>query len=439
MSVPATFDPALVPGDDRSLQRFGYGVIAAVFVGFGGWAAVAPIDSAAVAAGVVTVQSYSRTVQHLEGGIVRALHVSEGDLVVEGQPLLDLEGTQFRAELDVLRVQQLALQAQEARLQAERDGRPTVTFPVLTDLADTDARVRDAFANQDALFRARRTAYLGEVSVLRQSISQLESQTTGLEAVVRSKRALVVSYAQEMKDLRELLAEGYADRQRLREFERNSETLQGEVADVQASIGATQAKVNEAQLRVLQVDRSFQSDVATELSEVQAKLSDVTERVNGARDRVDRAVLRAPVSGRVLQLAVHTVGGVVSPGQPVMHIVPQKEALVVEARLSPKDIDRVQAGLPARLRFTGFGRDVAPTVQGHVTTVSADSIVDDKTQQSYYLARVEIDAADLPKLAGLELKPGMPAEALINTGSRTLLTYLISPLSNSVARSFRED
>lgn len=428
-----------LPGDDRGLRRFGYGVIAVVFGGFGGWAALAPIDSAAVGLGVVAVESYRKTVQHLEGGIVRAVHVKEGDAVAAGQLLIELEGTQFRAELDVLRMQQLALLAQEARLHAERDGRPEIAFPAVEGIDPQDPRARESFASQTTLFEARRKAYRGEASVLRESIVQLEAQVRGLESVATSKRALAASYAEEMKDLRELLAEGFADRQRLREFERNSEQLTGELAEIQSDIAAAQGKIGETRLRMLQVDRDFQSKVATELGEVQARLSDVTERVNGARDRVERTQLHAPVAGQVLQLAVHTVGGVVSPGQPLLHVVPQHESLVVEAQVSPADIDRVQSGLGARLKFTSFARDSAPAVDGHILTVSADRIVDEATPQGYYLARIQIEESEVPRLAGLELKPGMPAEVMINTGSRTFVGYLWAPITNSLTRAFREE
>lgn len=437
--VAATAGAAALPGDDRDLRRLGYGILLVVFGGFGGWAALAPLDSAAVAPGVITVQNYRRTVQHLEGGIVQALHVREGQQVKAGDVLVDLEGTQFRAELDMLRVQQATLRAQEARLLAERDRRPSVHYPADDALPLTDPRVVEAREGQETLFRARRRAYEGEVSVLRQSIAQLHAQIAGLGSVQTSKRALIASYKAEMQDLRELLAEGFADRQKLREFERNVAALEGEVAELEASAAQAQAKINEAELRMLQVEREFQTGVATELGETQAKLSDVTERLRAAQDRVSRAQIRAPASGRVLQLQVHTVGGVVAPGQALMDVVPEREALVVEAHVLPVDIDRVQAGLDATIRFSSFKRTRVPDVKGKVTSVSADRLVDDKTGQSYFLARIEIDSAERERLRGVELKPGMPAEALINTGSRTLLGYLWEPLGDAIARSFRED
>jgi epimerase transport system membrane fusion protein len=431
--------PGTTVGDDKQLRVLGYGIIIAVFGVLGGWSALAPIDSAAVSPGIVTVQSFRRTVQHLEGGIVRKLNVKEGDQVAAGAVLVELEGTQFQTELDVLRAQQLALQSQEARLQAERDGLKSVTYPLAVGLDAKDARVVEIRQGQDTLFLARRRAYLGEVSVLKQTVAQLQAQVTGLNSVLGSKRQLTVSYAAEIKDLRELLAEGFADRQKLREFERNSVQLEGEIAEMQANIAAAEAKINESTLRMLQVDREFQTEVAASLGEVQAKFADVNERVAAANDRVERALVRAPVSGRVLKLAIHTVGGVIAPGQPIMDVIPEREALVVETRVTPTDIDRVQAGLPARLRFSGFKRNVAPEVMGTVTNVSADRLVDESNGQSYFTARIELDPGQLERLKEVELKPGMPVEAMINTGSRTLLGYLWEPVSDSVSRSFRED
>lgn len=438
MSATSTTNDGL-PGDDRQLQIVGYGIVVAVFGGLGGWSAFAPIDSAALAPGVVTVQSYRKTVQHLEGGIVRRLSVQEGQQVDEGDVLIELEGTQFQAEMEVLRVQQLALQSEEARLLAERDNAAAVVYPTPAALANDDARVVEIRQGQDTLFAARRKAYAGEVSVLEQTVTQLEAQIEGLQSVIRSKRSLLDSYSTEMDDLKRLLEDGFADRQKLRELERASVEQQGEVAELIATSAAAEARINESRLRILQVEREFQTGVAAALGEVQAKLADVNERVASATDRVERALIRAPVSGRVLKLSAHTVGGVIAAGQPIMDIVPGLESLLVEAQVSPVDIDRVQAGLPARLRFTGFKRSRVPEVRGIVTSVSADRLQDPATGVSYFLARVELEDGQLELLQGVELIPGMPVETMINTGSRTLLGYLWEPVSESVARSFRED
>ena len=431
-------DPALV-GDDRHLRLIGYGIVLAIFGGLGGWSALAPIDSAAIAAGTVTVQNYRKTVQHLEGGIVRSLNVQEGQQVQAGDVLVELEGTQFQAEMDVLRVQRLALESEEARLMAERDNRAAVTYPTVAGLADTDARVLEIRQGQDTLFGARRKAHTGEVSVLEQSVKQLRAQIDGLLSVIRSKGELLESYASEINDLRNLLIDGLTDRQRLREIERSSVQLQGDVAELNASVAQAQAKISEADLRILQIEREFQTDVAGALGEAQARLADIRERAASATDRVERTLIRAPVSGRVLQLNAHTVGGVIAPGQRILDVVPQLQTLIVEARVSPLDIDRVETGSPARLRFSGFKRSLVSEVLGTVATISADRLYDEASGQSYYLAQITLDVGEEDRLRGVELKPGMPVEAMINTGSRTLLGYLWEPVTDSMARAFRED
>jgi len=428
-----------LPGDDRYLKLTGYGIVLAIFGGLGGWSALAPIDSAAIATGTVTVQNYRKTVQHLEGGIVRSLNVQEGQQVQAGDVLVELEGTQFQAEMDVLRVQLLALGSEEARLLAERDNVATVSYPAVAGLVDTDPRVLEIRQGQDTLFAARRKAHLGEVSVLEQNVRQLRAQIEGLTSVIRSKGELLDSYSSEINDLRDLLTDGLTDRQRLRELERSSVQMQGDVAELNASVAEAEAKINEAELRMLQIDREFQTDVASALGEVQARLADIRERAAGATDRVERTLIRAPVSGRVLQLSVHTVGGVIAPGQRILDVVPELETLIVEAQVSPLDIDRVEAGLPARLRFSGFKRSLVPELLGTVATVSADRLYDEATGRSYYLAQLALDASATEQLRDVELKPGMPVEAMINTGSRTLLGYLWEPVTDSMTRAFRED
>jgi epimerase transport system membrane fusion protein len=426
-------------GDDRSLRRFGYAVVAAVFVGLGSWSALAPIESAALAPGVVAVQDSRKTIQHLEGGIVRALHVKEGQWVQQSESLLELEGRQFRAELDALKVQQATFEAAQSRLLAERDGLPTVQFPLTANLPLDDARVVEARSGQQALFAARRKAYEGEVAVLKQTAQQLQAQISGLESVNASKRELIESYEQEIADLRKLLTDGFVDRQRLRDYERNVAALSGEVSELDSTVAAVAAAIGEAELRMLQVQRDFQASVAAELGETLVKLSDTTERLNAAEDRVDRALIRAPVTGRVLNLSVHTVGGVVSPGTPLMDIVPAQAGLVIEAHISPFDIERVHAGLEATVRLSGLRFDRQQRLRGNVLTVSADRLLDERTGAAYYSAQVTIDADELQRLDHVTLQPGMPAEVMINTGSHTMLGYLWEPIGSAIERSFRED
>lgn len=431
--------PTPVLGDDLKYRRIGYLIFAAVFICFGGWASLAPLDSAAVSSGVISVENSRKTIQHLEGGVVERLLIKEGQSVQVGQPLLELSGAQYKADQEQLVVAQATLMAQEARLQAERDDRTRVSYPVSRYLKAKDPRVVEAHQGQDTLFNARRQEHQGGVSVLQQKVDQANAQISGMQSIITSKQSLMASFNHEIDDLKALLAEGYVDRQRLGDYQRQVSALEGDVADLRSRIAALQSEASEAQLRMLQVQREFQSKVATELSEVQAKLADVNGRLGSADDRVLRALIKAPVAGRVFRLAVHTVGGVVTPGMPIMDIVPDNEALIVEARISPVDIDRVTAGLKASIRFTSFNRNQVPKMDGKVMEVSPDRVLDEKTGASFYIARVQINEQEYDKLKGLKLLPGMPAEVMINTGSRTMLNYLIQPITDVMSHSFKED
>lgn len=423
---------------DRRYRWIGGLVVALTFGVFGGWAALAPLDSAALAPGVVTVKNYRKTVQHLEGGIVKAIRVHEGEAVSSGQPLIELDSTQAHAEAQVLRGQFIALKALESRLLAERDNRAQVNYPDSLRSLD-DPRVEAVIASQDELFRARMSAHAGERDVLEQRVEQLQSQIEGMEAVRRSKSALLDSYESEMKDLRRLQEQGFTGKQRLTQLGREHASLVGENAEALSEIAANRIRIGETRMQIIQLERYQQTEVVDELEQVQSRLFDVVERLRAVEDRVARAVIRAPVGGVVLGLAVHTVGGVVRPGTPLLDIVPEQQQLVVDARVSPQDIDRVRAGGAARIRFSAFKSASTPIARGRVLNVSADRLVDEQSGRAYYLAQVEVGPGSLESVQGLHLVPGMPAEVLINTGSRTLLQYLLQPASNALARSFIED
>lgn len=423
---------------DRRYRWIGFAVLFVTFGLFGGWAALAPLDSAALAPGVVTVKNYRKTLQHLQGGIVEAIHVTEGEAVEAGAPLIVLDATQYRAERELLRGQYMTLKAQESRLLAERDGLPQVIYPdELTGLEE--ARVTAVVASQDEIFRARMNANAGERAVLEQRIEQLESQIAGVESVRASNEELLDSYQSEMKDLRRLQEQGFTGKQRLTELQRAYASLSGENAEALSEIAANRIRIGETRLRIIQQERYQRSEVVDELEEIQSRLFDVGERLRAVEDKVRRAVIRAPVSGVVLGLTVHTVGGVVRPGTPVLDIVPEQQQLMVDARVSPVDIDRVRAGGRARIRFSAFKTATTPVAEGRVLNISADRLISDDSGEAYYLAQVEVSPDSLGEMRNVRLVPGMPAEVLINTGSRTLLQYLLQPASNVMARSFIED
>ena len=424
--------------DDKPIRVIGLLVLLSTFGFFGIWGYFAPIDGAAMAPGVVTVKSHRKTVQHLDGGIVSQLIVKEGDIVNEGDLLLTLDGTENKAQLEIARGQFITLVAQVARLEAERDGAKALQYPAsLEDVKDD--RIEEAKKTEGQLFVARRNAQQGEMEVLTQRIGQLNSKIDGFKSQRVSKQALVASYSEEAGDLKELLAQGFADKQRLRDTERSFMLNSGEVASLTSEIASAQIQVGEAKLEILQLEKKFQEEVSTKLSEAQTNLYDVNQRMLATKDKVVRIDIKAPVSGRVMGLDVHTIGGVILPGHPILDIVPQKEELIIDAKVNPLDIDRVSVGLVAEVRFSAFTQALTPVIEGKVITLSADSLTEDKTGATYYRALVELTPESLKKMTHLELVPGMPVEVLIKTGERTVFQYLTKPIHNAFARAFIED
>lgn len=424
--------------DERPIRNIGIAVLAFTFGILGLWGTLAPLDSAALAPGSVTVKSYRKTVQHLDGGIVSELNAKDGDIVKAGDLLIKLDATEVRAQQDILRGQSITLSAQLARLQAERDLKSAITYPdSLQDLSDS--HIAQARQGEDQIFTARKTAHEGEMSVLKQRIGQLDAKIKGLESQRGSKQQLAASYGEESKDLKELLAQGYADKLRLRDIERNHAVTLGEIASLASDIAGSNIQIGETKLEILQLEKKFQEEVVNKLGEVQAELYDVSQRLTATQDKVARTDIKAPTGGRVLGLSVHTIGGVVAAGHPILDIVPQQEELIIDAQVSPIDIDRVHKGLEADVRFSAFKQALVPQVPGKVINLSADRITDERTGNSYYLAQVELQPDAYQTLRGIELVPGMPAEVFINTGERTVFEYLMQPISNAFARAFIED
>ncbi|HIG16506.1 MAG TPA: HlyD family type I secretion periplasmic adaptor subunit, partial [Candidatus Handelsmanbacteria bacterium] len=353
-----------------------------------------------------------------------------------GQPLVKLDETQSLAQLEIVNSQFTALRVREARLIAERDGLDSVVYPA--DLTDPDAKTRQEQDAQRGIFAARQATRQVRDEVLEQRIEQLRSRVGGIEALKASKQSLAVSYAEELEDARALLSQGFSDKNRLRELERAHATHTGEAADLVAQISGAQIQIGETRLEMIRLEREFQNEVVGELAETQTTLADIEERIKAVRDVDARTTIRSPVDGVVNGLQFHTIGGVISPGIRILDVVPQNDDLIVEARVSPNDIDRVALNQEATIRFSAFDRSV-PTTFGRVAHLSADSFVDEATGVQYYTAKIEVTDEGLKDLEGLQLIPGMPAEVFISTGSRTLLEYLFKPLSNALARSFIED
>jgi len=415
------------------------GLVAAflVFGVFGVWAATAPIDGASRAPGSVAALSNNKTVQHLEGGIISEILVENGDHVQAGDVLLRLDATQSRAELGMVNAQIAAREALEARLLAERDGLDQIHFD--TGIEEASPNQIAEMLSQREVFRARSEARKGQLAVLQQRIQQLESQLTGLRSMRESREMLVDSYGEELEEVRGLLADGFSDTNRLRSVEREYNTLRGELAELESNIVSTQVRIDETREEMEQVQREFYSEVVTRLGETRSELKNLRERRTALQDVVDRKAVLAPDSGIVNGMDLHTIGGVIGPGDPIGEIVPEGDELVISARVSPMDIDRVAINQEASVQFSSLSTQTTPRLSGTVISVSADTFQEEQSGAEYYRARIRVHPEELDKLGGISLVPGMPAEVFINSGARTLLQYLMKPLTAAVSRSFIED
>ena len=438
-----TFSLTAHPGDDlldsdRSIRNFGYAVVILLLGVGGAIAGFAPIESAALAPGVVQVEGKRKPIQHLEGGIVSEILVANGQTVAPGQSLNLLDAVKDQAEQDILEGRSYNTRALVDRLIAERDDVTAVTFSKwLEGAASSDERARNAIASEQALFRARLTDRNGEAEVLQQRIAQYQQQINGLRSVLESKNRVSVSLQEEIADLSELLEEGYVDKQRLRELERGLAQNLGEISDLTAKIAAAEVSIGETRLQILQLGKRFKTEVVNDLTQAQEQFYDLQQQLAATSDRVERATVRAPVGGVILNLLVNTEGAVIRPGDVLLEIVPGTENLIVDAQISPMDIDRVKLGQEAEIRFAVF-KD-AYTVTGELVKLSPDRLIDQETGIPYYSAEVTLLQEDLHLLDGLTLVPGMPAEVLVKTGHRTMLSYLTSPLNRIFSRSLIEE
>lgn len=426
-----------LPTSDAKTRRLGFGIIFVVFGLFGGWAAFAPLDSAANAPGVVTVQTYRKTIQHLEGGIVKELLVHDGDTVKKDDPLIVLDDSQVRAEYEMNRSQLVAAKATEARLRAERDGLTAINFG--DALEPNTPRGKEAQASETQIFNARRNSRLGEISVLQERVGQLNEQIRGLGSMISTKNNLGKSYTGEIGELRDLLSQGFVDKQRMLEQERKLDGLKSEIADHNSTITKTRLQINETQLQIVQLTKDFNSDVVKQLADTQTKVYDLQERTAAYKDRLSRIVIRAPEDGMVIGMTVHTVGGIVRAATPLLDIVPSVSDLIVEVHVQPVDIDRIAIGKTAKIRFSAFNSATTPEIEGVVTQISADRLTDERTGMPYYLARLEVSADGQRRLGDRKLVPGMPADALISTGERTMLQYIMQPARNAISESMIEE
>ncbi|WP_371423068.1 HlyD family type I secretion periplasmic adaptor subunit [Tardiphaga sp.] len=432
----ANGDPS---GDWRTPARRGFGIVFLTFVVFGGWAALASIDGAVVAPGSIVVESDRKTVQHLEGGIVKDLMVTGDAHVEQGQVLLRLEPTQDRAREEMARSAVYSAIAEEARLRAEADGADTITFPSELTQKVSDPSALRAIGDQKRRFEERRAARKIEVSILEEKIGQAQRQIQGNAAQSKAARAQFDSMAQEYTKLKPLADQGIVPFARIATLERSKSDLEGRIGSYEADIARFGRIIDEARLQINQVGQKVLEEATGKLADTRAQLADAREKLRMAADVLGRMDVRAPRSGRIVNLKVHTVGAVIRPGDVLMEIVPDNDLLVVAAKVSSLDVNHVQIGMPTEVRLPSFKARSTPIAIGEVLSVAADALRDEATHQPYYEVKVSVEVTKFPEKIREKLKPGMMADVLIATGERTVLAYLMQPMTDAIRRGMRED
>lgn len=426
---------------DESMRRpalVGWLIVALFFGGLGFWSVRAPLNGAVVANGVVKVEGNRKSVQHLDGGIVKELRVGDGDHVKAGDILLVLDDTQAKAEYQVLSEQYVVLRATEARLLTElANGAEMAMPPALTERRN-DPYVRDIWSGQLKQFESRRASLDGQRKVIGEKIRQLQSQIDGAEAQVKSFTEQIDSVRKEADSVSPLVEKMLLPRPRLLQLQRTAYGLEGQIADTRANIAKFRQAIAEQELQIVQLGNDRMAEVTKDLHEVQARLLEVIPKRVNAEAVLNRMDIRSPYSGRVVGLNVFSVGGVIQRGEKILDIVPDEDALTIEAQVAVEDISELHPDMQAELRLTAYQQRLLPPIHGEVVRISADRLTDPRTNNPYYVVSVRPDMAEVAKLPGVHLYPGMPATVTIPTESRTAFDYLLGPLSASFNKAFRQ-
>jgi HlyD family secretion protein/epimerase transport system membrane fusion protein len=418
--------------------RIGTAFVAFFLLAFVGWGALVPLAGGAVAPGVISPDGDRKTIQHLEGGIIRKLLVRDGDVVIPGQPLVLLEGIQAKATYDMLVAQQWSLIATRARLLAEQTGLSEIEFPPEIS-AEATSQLTALVEGQRRLFADRLAAHLARKSVLRQRIEQLKEQITGLQAQVDSTTTQLALIADELEGKEVLRRKEMITKPEVLKLHRAMAEIEGRRGEYQGAIARAKQQIGETELQILTADAERSDQVTTQLEQLRIELATVTEKLNASADILKRTVIASPLGGTVLNMRFKTEGGVLKAAEPILDIVPTEDKLLIDAKISPTDIDVVQAGLTAKVQLTAYSSRNVPRVNGTVRSVSADRLTDESTRQPYYLARIEVDRDEIRRTGPqIVLVPGMPADVLIVTGERTMAEYLFRPFLDAIWRSFRE-
>lgn len=443
---PAVARPATAHGEphtktSRELNRlilFGLLTILLLVGGGGAWAAIARLSSAVISSGVLIVEGDNKKVQHQQGGIVAAIHVKDGDRVAAGDELVTLDETQQRANQKVVLGRLTEFGSRLARLEAERDGAAAVTFPADLEARRGEADVAKALDGEVTLFEARRTALLGQDEQLKKRVEQLDEQIAGLAAQKTAKELELELIKGELVGLEELLAKGHVPVTRVIQLKRDTARIDGELGSIVSQIATTRGRVAETELQIIQLKRDFMEKVAEDIRATQAEIAPLVEQLVAVEDELSRTHIRAPRAGYVHELAVHTVGGVVAPGETILQIVPEEDALVIESRVATTRVDEVRPGQAAEVAFAGYDSRTTPQLKGTVTFVSPDFMTDERTGETYYIARVALDDGEIERLEGKPIQAGMPVEVFISTGDRTVVDYLVDPLLRTARHALRE-
>lgn len=425
----------------RSISRhvkLGLVLVAVVVGGAGGWASTTEISGAVIAPGSVVVEGDVKKVQHRTGGVVGEILVRDGDRVEAGDVLFRLDATLADANLGIIKQRLMDLYARRARLLAERDGSSSITFPPGLKVR-FGAAIQPMLAAERRLFDLRRKARTGQKAQLEQRIGQLGSEIEGLAAQLRAKEKEIAFIARELVSARGLYAKQLMSLAKLTLLERQSTRLEGERGQLVTSIASARGRVTETELKILQVDRDAASEVAKALNQVEASLGEYRERQVAAADQRARLEVRAPRTGTIHKSSLATVGGVVAAGETAMLVVPATNRLTIEARVAANDIDQLRMNQPAVLRFSAFNQSTTPELNGVVRHIAADVTTVERTHQRYYEVRVDVDADELQRLGGFDVKPGMPVEVFVRTDKRNVLSYLVKPIQDQTMRAFRED
>ncbi len=438
------FEAAMVVGEEqaaaetRRWNRIGYAVIAATFGVSILWSSLAPLSSAVVAQGSVKVDSSRKKIQHPEGGVVKEILVRDGSTVKAGDVLVRLDETKAGAAYGVVKGGREVALAAQARLEAERDERASIVFPKVLVERASDPQIAEILRAQESLFNARRSSRIGEVGILDRQIGALRSEIAGLQSQQRSKQEQASSVKAELDGLTALASQGMVEKTKIRAIERDLTRLLGERDVLISKVASANTAISEKELKKFQVKKTFHEEVVAELKKVQAENFELIERESATRYTLEQTELRAPVDGTVTDLKIHTAGGVIGPGEVLMELVPSSDRLIVEGKVLPPDIDRVVQGQEVGIKLHAFNARTTPELKGQVSYVSADAVVDPRSEMSYFVIKATVTSDELKRLGDQKVQPGMQTDMFIITGERTFLGYLFKPLADSFNKAWRE-